>query len=103
MLTDKHQCFPVKSREPNNLLVRNHIQLVKNYKRRFGFSNTEETSSNLLSLQTLTGAVLGQVLVFALLLLSKWAAGLAALSGLAFTRCPPVVQTNLGKDGDMQA
>lgn len=34
MLTNKHQCFPFKSRELNNLLVRNHIQLVKNCKRR---------------------------------------------------------------------
>lgn len=39
----------------------------------------------------LTGAVFSQVLVFALLLLSKRAAGLAALSGFAFTRRPPVV------------
>lgn len=31
----------------------------------------------------------GQVLVFALLFLPKRAAGLAALSGLAFTGCPP--------------
>ena len=33
--------------------------------------------------------MLGQVLVFALLLLPERAAGLAALSGLAFTRHPP--------------
>lgn len=48
---------------------------------------------------TLTRAVLGQVLVFALLLLSKRAAGLAALSGLAFTRRPPVMQTEVSVNG----
>lgn len=44
---------------------------------------------------TLTRAVLGQVFVFALLFFPKWAAGLAALSGLAFTRHPPAVQTEI--------
>lgn len=39
----------------------------------------------------LTRAVFSQVLVFTLLFLSKWAAGLTALSGLAFTRHPPTV------------
>lgn len=41
-----------------------------------------------------TRAVLGQVLVFALLFLPKRAAGMAALSGLAFTGCPPVWKEN---------
>lgn len=102
-LTNKHQCFPFKSREPNNLLIRNHIQLVKNCKKRkkkkgFCFSigsKTEKTSSKHGPSDTLTRAVLGQVLVFALLFLSKWAAGLAAHSGLAFTRHSPVVQTEV--------
>lgn len=39
--------------------------------------------------------MLGQVLVFALLFLSEWAAGLAARSGLAFTRHSPAVQTEV--------
>lgn len=51
------------------------------------------------SRQTLTRAVLGQVLVFALFLLSKRAAGLAALFGLAFTRRPPVMQTEVSVSG----
>ena len=38
---------------------------------------------------SLTRAVLGQILVFALFLLSKGAAGLGALCGLAFTCHPP--------------
>lgn len=32
MLTDEHESFPFKRRELNNLLIRNHIQLVKNCK-----------------------------------------------------------------------
>lgn len=32
MPTDEHQSFPFERREPNNLLIRNHIQLVKNCK-----------------------------------------------------------------------
>lgn len=43
----------------------------------------------------LTGAVFGQVLVFALLFLPKRAAGLAALSGLAFTGCSPVLRRQI--------
>lgn len=32
MLTDEHESFPFKRRELNNLLIGNHIQLVKNCK-----------------------------------------------------------------------
>lgn len=32
MLTYKHQCFPIKSRQFNHLLVGYHVQLVKNCK-----------------------------------------------------------------------
>lgn len=34
MLTNKHQGFPIKSREFHNLLIGYHIQLVKNCKAR---------------------------------------------------------------------
>lgn len=45
---------------------------------------------------SLTRAVLGQILVFALFLLSKGAAGLGALCGLTFTCHPPGAEERLG-------
>lgn len=34
MLTYKHQCFSVKSRQFNHLLIGNHVQLVKNCRKK---------------------------------------------------------------------
>lgn len=60
------------------------------------FHNTgQEREKKHDSCDTLTGAVFSQVLVFALLFLSKRAAGLTALSGLAFTRHPPAMEQEI--------
>lgn len=98
MLTNKHQCFPVESRQFNHLLVGNHVQLVKNCReKRTSFSESSSVGGDepAVGAEKLTRAVLGQVLVFALLLLPKWAAGLAAGSGLAFARHPPATQMEI--------
>lgn len=100
MLTDEHESFPFERREPNNLLIRNHIQLVKNCKNGilfffclFVLDKSIKTRKSAVEAASgaLTRAVFGQVLVFALLFLPKRAAGLAGLSSLAFTGCPPVL------------